>query len=276
MESLFHPTVRCWPALPPSGRSILRPNRSSSCGTSRESVYWKATRSRYRTRDRWRCSPSGEHIVIGATSSEFEGQMLLWNVADETVEKQVRVRGGFRVVFSPDGSRIGTTGGVWRSPSLEAVFELKGGGGYAFDLGPRNRLLARPTPDLTGIEIRSAEDGHLIQTLTGHHDIVLCVRFSPEGTRLVSTGLSGIVIVWNLSTGQEILRYRDHDSWAWSAVFSPDGQMLATCQDGRSKPAKILIRRAVSDEDARRLLSRARRLQRVILPNPVCATSSET
>jgi len=53
------------------------------------------------------------------------------------------------------------------------------------------------------------------------------VAFSPDGRRLVSGGNQGVLILWDVSTGQEIARLGTNVSPILRAVqFSPDGNMI--------------------------------------------------
>jgi WD40 repeat protein len=40
--------------------------------------------------------------------------------------------------------------------------------------------------------------------------------------------------VWDAATGNELLTFRDHKEWIISAVFSPDGQRIATGSGDRT------------------------------------------
>lgn len=59
-----------------------------------------------------------------------------------------------------------------------------------------------------------------------------CISFNPDGTRLVSSSDDGMVKVWDLETGMEVLSLK-HKRPVVSAAFSPDGRCLVTaCDDG--------------------------------------------
>jgi WD40 repeat protein len=55
---------------------------------------------------------------------------------------------------------------------------------------------------------------------------VLCVAFSPDGTRIVTGGTtdSGTdeASVWDTRTGAELLQLKGHTARVMSAAFSPD------------------------------------------------------
>src|SRR5215210_4556176 len=69
----------------------------------------------------------------------------------------------------------------------------------------------------------------------GHHDFQYgFAAFSSDG-RLVATGSSGDVVLWDVASGREVKRFsgnegdpgaQDVDGWLWGA-FSPDGRLFA-------------------------------------------------
>eukprot|EP00873_Tetraselmis_striata_P039805 jgi/Tetstr1/460069/TSEL_005389.t1 len=65
--------------------------------------------------------------------------------------------------------------------------------------------------------------------LKGHTEVVACVAFSPDGTRLASASRDNTLRVWSAVTGEEVLPrpLRGHTGMVTSVAFSPDGKRLA-------------------------------------------------
>jgi WD40 repeat protein len=57
---------------------------------------------------------------------------------------------------------------------------------------------------------------------------VMSVAISPDGKLLAMGDQDGVICLWEISTHQQVGRFRGHTSWVWSVAFSPDGQMLAS------------------------------------------------
>lgn len=53
-------------------------------------------------------------------------------------------------------------------------------------------------------------------------------RFSPDGSRVVTSAEDGTVVVWDAEAGVEITRLVGHSDYVESVVFSPDGNWLAS------------------------------------------------
>jgi WD40 repeat protein len=64
--------------------------------------------------------------------------------------------------------------------------------------------------------------------LEGHTGRVLSVAFSPGGRTLASGSEDKTIILWDVSTGQQIRTLEGHAGWVSSVVFSPDGRTLAS------------------------------------------------
>jgi WD40 repeat protein len=66
----------------------------------------------------------------------------------------------------------------------------------------------------------------------------LCVaRFSPDGRRIATGGFNDkLAILWEVSSGREVLHFRRHTGPVLALAFSPDSQRLATGgSDGRDE-----------------------------------------
>ncbi len=51
---------------------------------------------------------------------------------------------------------------------------------------------------------------------------------STDGTRLATASWDGVVHVWEVPSGTELLRYTGHGRIVWSVAFSPDGRTIAS------------------------------------------------
>jgi serine/threonine protein kinase len=59
------------------------------------------------------------------------------------------------------------------------------------------------------------------------------VAFSPDGKRAVAGNFGGLVVIWDVATGQELQRMEGNHEHVGRAIFSPDGKsVLSGSQDG--------------------------------------------
>ena len=136
-------------------------------------------------------TPDGKSLVSG----DDEGQVCFWNVAtgqevrrfvagtpDETQE----IKG---LALAPDGKTLYAAGGnlIWRW---------------------------------------NMETGERLQEPPGHAGRILRLVFSPDGSRVASTGADGALRVWDAATGRALhaRKVMDPDG---PPIFSPDGRLLA-------------------------------------------------
>ena len=70
--------------------------------------------------------------------------------------------------------------------------------------------------------------GREIAVLRGHRNFVYFAAFSPDGARIVTTGLDGNVRIWKAETAEQILLLRDVSRSRVTAYFSPYGRRILT------------------------------------------------
>lgn len=143
------------------------------------------------------------------------------------------------VAFLPGGSRIlGRSG-----PDLQ-IFELQNMAEMdlikaptnltAVALSPDGETLAWAREDNT-IQLVRLSDHQFLHSLAGHTDFVTKLKFTPDGTRLVSASHDTWVRVWDMD-GKEVGAFQptgalDWPSWVMGLGISPDGKLLATAPD---------------------------------------------
>lgn len=154
------------------------------------------------------CDPAGQYIAAGAEDLDVQ----LWNIEDE----QRRTLQGHdswvrSIQFSADSSRLYTAcwGGVVKAwdltqaePTVLYSIQAHQGSARWVSVSPDGKFLATCGNDLL-VKIWDAENGTLLQALSGHRRHVYGVQFHPNAPYIVSQDLVGVVKVWNLLTGQE-------------------------------------------------------------------------
>ncbi|QPC82047.1 WD40 repeat domain-containing protein [Phototrophicus methaneseepsis] len=83
------------------------------------------------------------------------------------------------------------------------------------------------------IKIIDSESQIELQSLQGHTCPILSVAWSPDGTKLASTGQDNKILIWDIATGQSILVMTHANSFGqFSLDWSPDGTRLVSLIEG--------------------------------------------
>ncbi len=74
-----------------------------------------------------------------------------------------------------------------------------------------------------GTQIRDASSHELVATMTGHHGIVPCVDWSPDGRRLLTADPRGQIFVWDSALAKQSLVLKTPIGRQASAFGSDNG-----------------------------------------------------
>jgi WD40 repeat protein len=173
---------------------------------------------------RW---PGPPHPSWGTSAERWEGVVTLWDPATGQERATVRASPGelTAAVFSPDGRRLVTVGGV--------------------------TLSDRPK-DLRDVRLWDAFTGEQLAAFQGHTDRVTSAAFSPGGELLATGSSDKTVKLWDAATGQELVSLR---GWAgtdpWISVgFSRDGKALLTAgPTARCPEGEVQVWPAATEEE---------------------------
>ena len=98
-------------------------------------------------------------------------------------------------------------------------------------ISPDGRTLATASDDKT-VKIWNAQTGRVLATLAGHAEPVVAAIFSPDGRHVISCGRTGKVCVWETATFREIRSFPVTNPELQAMAISPDGSTLAIAGHG--------------------------------------------
>ncbi|MFH2005381.1 MAG: protein kinase [bacterium] len=181
-----------------------------------------------------RFSPDGRLL---ATCAERSKAIYFFDVDTRRIDRILRgpKTQMSSLAFSPTGRHLaaGTwNGSVW-------LWDLRGGTGFKLtghservmdlDFSADGKRLATASRDRT-VRIWNVGARTVERVLREHHDMVLGVRFHPDGRRLASAASVSdrAVRLWDISNGRLLKTLTGHESAVRSLDFSRDGRTLAS------------------------------------------------
>jgi WD40 repeat protein len=147
----------------------------------------------------------------------------------------------YGVTLSRDGALIVSSGAdntlrLWDVQGGRQLKQLASTGAtmYSLAVHPNNTLIAAGGAD-RNVHFLDMLTGNLQRTLTGHQDFVHSVTFNAQGSRALSYGYAGTILVWNPADGQKVFESQV-GRVGNTARYSPDGtRLLLATGDGMAR-----------------------------------------
>lgn len=86
-------------------------------------------------------------------------------------------------------------------------------------------------PDVENALHRAIASSRIRKTFAAHQGEIWAIAYSPDGTRLATSGSDKNVQVWDAATYKNLLTFKAQDADAKSITFSSDGKRLAIASD---------------------------------------------
>ena len=190
-------------------------------------------------------SPDGKLIASTSEAGERESAVTLWNAVWGGKVKILATSKitSFGVTFSPDGRFVATGASIYhllRSQNVQSGIEVRKIGGHAslvldVAFSPDGQLVATVSADgyirLWDASFekdkerpRGSGAGNVTRILNVQQLVMLKVAFSPNGQLIASVSAGGLVVIWEVGSGEEVKRLPGD---AKCVAFSPDGRLLA-------------------------------------------------
>ena len=174
----------------------------------------------------------GSRIVSGHT----RGLLCYWDVESGELLWSRSVVGCGEICavdISFDGNLIVFGGGdnVMQLCSTEAgteIFHYRSDGTFTIKAVKFNHDATRIASGSSYIRIFDAADPTQSKALLGHRNVVSCLSYSTDGTRLASASWDKTVRVWDVESGVCLSVLQGHTNWVFSVSFSSDDSKLVS------------------------------------------------
>ena len=177
-------------------------------------------------------------LVFDTTTGRAARDPLPLFSRKEDVDKSSK--GIMSLALSPSGSQLAaisvdglvTTISTSGRPSRRTCQPYHSGSGWCVAYGPRDNLLASGAGEIIIWDTDSWRPRHILK---GHRDAVAGLVFDRAGNRLYSAGMDGLIFVWDVNSGDLLLRIEVSNLALSGGISLEDrtGNLSVGLHDGR-------------------------------------------
>jgi eukaryotic-like serine/threonine-protein kinase len=174
-------------------------------------------------------SPDDRLLAAG----DHFGEIAIWELASGRLLRTWRAHEFFvaKVAYTRDGRFFLSSGGdgrlrLWDAEGARELRTFESTTNYAgyFDVSPDGRRLAIGYGK--ALRLWNLETGQCEKELPGHSELVYSAQFTPDGKRVMTTGMDQSLRVWNAVSGRSLATWKLRGD-AFVFAISPDGKRVA-------------------------------------------------
>lgn len=203
----------------------------------------------------WALAPRGNALAVGTGA-----RVSVYTLPGLAEAGGLDVAGAPGLLWGPDGARLYIAtqkmeGGYavgetlrWDLATKAALPPLTGHGQVVTAVADNAQWIATGSGGKDNLILWDAATGEKKGALEGHAGSVVCLGFSPDGSRLASGGIDGTFKLWDTTDGGLIATVQDtglsatgtvFDTVRWQVAFTPDGNTLATISNPPLPPVAL-------------------------------------
>jgi len=174
-------------------------------------------------------SPDGTRIAVA-----FENMAIVVDAFSglELVRMEGHENSVKSAFYSQDGQKILTHSNdgdlrVWNSLTGDCLFVIEGDFDHA-NYSIKTEQVTTASLWETEAQVWDVRTGKLLHLLKGHLDGIVCVRFSENGDRVLTTSRDKTIRVWDSATGRSMHVLSGFDDVVMKASFSNDDQFIVS------------------------------------------------
>ncbi|MFH0903235.1 MAG: protein kinase [Pseudomonadota bacterium] len=181
---------------------------------------------------------SPDSRLLATASTDGTARLLDVVSGEEQAVLAGHDRWATKVTFSPDGETLATmdlkgTLRLWHLASRQEQRQLValGSSAYAVDFSPDGSSIAvghNTLGDYSRIRIFDVSSGRELRVFASHSEMIVDLRYHPDGRVLASASMDESVRLWDVTTGSELAVLLGHSEVVAGAAFNADGTVLAS------------------------------------------------
>jgi len=174
-------------------------------------------------------TPDGDRLIVGQWEGGTIVSLAPWDTHAACRLREPRIAGDAGLLEAANPTEAELANRFFRAMPGGTKAQSGYSPGESMCTSMDGKYLIRPTPkNICLLELRDRLTDRRLRGIGKHDSVIQATAISPDGRRVVSGDIKGVLKVWDSAGGKELATLTGHTSEIYAIAYHPDGTRFAS------------------------------------------------